>query len=186
MRVCVNCGSKPGFRPEYEDAARSTGEFLADSGIGLVYGGGAAGLMGTVARSCLAKGGSVIGVIPEKIYPRVSHFELNELHVVKTMHERKQKMSELSDAFLALPGGYGTFEEIFEAVAWLQLGYHSKPCGIFNVEGYYDPLSAFLENCREEGFLKSEHLDLLIVSDDLEEIFTLFREYRNRYTDKWE
>jgi len=182
----VNCGSKIGARSEYEEAARSTGEFIARNGMGLVYGGGAAGLMGILARSCLVNGGSVVGVIPDKIYRRVAHFELNELHIVKTMHERKQKMSELSDAFLALPGGYGTFEEIFEAVAWLQLGYHSKPCGIFNVEGYYDPLLAFLENCREEGFLKSEHLDLLIVSDDLEEIFTLFREYRNRYTDKWE
>ena len=185
-RVCVNCGSKPGTRVEYRVAAEETGRYLAKNDIGLVYGGGAAGLMGILAESCTSSGGQVIGVIPRKIYEKVPHIELTSLHVVETMHERKQKMADLSDGFIALPGGYGTFEEIFEAVAWLQLGYHSKPCAIYNICRYYDRLLGFLENCRDEGFLKKEHYDLLFVSDDLDDIFCYFREYRNRYTDKWE
>ena len=185
-RICVNCGSKPGSRTEYIAAAEYTGEYLADNDLELVYGGGAAGLMGVLASSCVNKGGTVTGVIPRKIYERVSHIELHSLHIVETMHERKQKMAELADAFIALPGGYGTFEEIFEAVAWLQLGYHSKPCAIYNVCGYYDSLVSFLDHCLDEGFLKREHYDLLFVSDDLDEIFSRFRSYRNRYTDKWE
>jgi uncharacterized protein (TIGR00730 family) len=185
-RICVNCGSKPGARTEYEEAARETGKYLAESDIGLVYGGGAAGLMGTVARSCLGNGGSVTGVIPRKIYEKVPHIELDSLYIVDTMHERKQKMADLSDGFIALPGGFGTFEEIFEAVAWLQLGYHSKPCALYNVCGYYDKLADFLGHCLGEGFLKEEHHELLIISDDLEEIFFQFRQYRNIYTDKWE
>ncbi len=184
-RVCINCGSKPGSRPEYGEAARKTGEFLALNDVGLVYGGGTAGLMGTLARSCVSRGGSVTGVIPRKIYERVSHIELEALHIVDTMHERKQKMSDLSDAFIALPGGYGTFEEIFESLAWLQLGYHAKPCAIYNVCGYYDRLLDFLGHCLGEGFLRKEHYQLLIVSDDLEEIFARFRDFRNSYTDKW-
>jgi hypothetical protein len=184
-RICVNCGSKPGARDEYEIAARNTGKQLADNGLELVYGGGDVGLMGVLARSCKSNGGSVTGVIPRKIFERVPHIELDFLHVVDTMHERKQKMMDLSDGFIALPGGYGTFEEIFEAVAWLQLGYHSKPCAVYNVCGYFDKLVDFLDHCLEEGFLKKEHHDLLVFSDDLEEIFSRFREWRNIYTDKW-
>ena len=185
-RVCVNCGSKPGVKVEYENAARKTGEYLAGNNIELVYGGGAAGLMGTLAEACLNKGGTVTGVIPRKIYERVSHIELDSLHIVDTMHERKQKMADLADAFIALPGGYGTFEEIFEAVAWLQLGYHSKPCAIYNICGYYDKLVSFLDNSLNEGFLKKEHYSLFFVSDDLDEIFSYFKHYQNRYTDKWQ
>jgi len=185
-RICVNCGSKPGVRTEYEAAARDTGKYLAANGIGLVYGGGAAGLMGTLARSRVSGGGSVTGVIPRKIYERVSHIELDSLFIVDTMHERKQKMADLSDGFIALPGGFGTFEEIFEAVAWLQLGYHSKPCAAYNVCGYYDKLADFLDHSLEEGFLKKENRDLLIISDDLEDIFSQLRSFRNIYTDKWE
>ena len=184
-RICVNCGSKSGTRDEYEEAARETGKQLAENGLGLVYGGGDVGLMGVLARSCLNNGGSVTGVIPRKIFDRVPHIRLDSLFIVDTMHERKQKMAELSDGFIALPGGYGTFEEIFEAVAWLQLGYHSKPCAIYNVCGYYDKLIEFLDGCLREGFLKKEHRALLVVSDDLEEIFSRFREWRNLYTDKW-
>ena len=184
--MCVNCGSKPGARPEYRIAAEETGKYLAENSIELVYGGGAAGLMGVLADACLSNGGIVTGVIPRKIHERVSHLELHSLHVVETMHERKEKMASLADAFIALPGGYGTFEEIFEAVAWLQLGYHSKPCAIYNICGYYDKMIAFLEHCLEEGFLKREHYDLLFVSDKLDEIFNHFQAYRNRYTDKWE
>jgi len=184
-RVCVNCGSKPGVKVDYENAARKTGEYLAENNIELVYGGGAAGLMGILAGACVKNGGRVTGVIPRKIYERVSHIELDSLHIVETMHERKQQMADLSDGFIALPGGYGTFEEIFEAVAWLQLGYHSKPCAIYNICGYYDKLVAFLEHCLDEGFLKKEHYDLLFVSDDLEEIFSHLVNYQDRYTDKW-
>ncbi len=185
-RICVNCGSKPGTSPEYEAAARDTGKYLADNSIGLVYGGGAAGLMGTLARTCLSNGGTVTGVIPSKIYERVPQIELDSLHIVDTMHQRKQLMSDLSDGFIALPGGYGTFEEIFEAVAWLQLGYHSKPCALYNVCGYYDKLVDFLDHGLAEGFLKKEHHELLIVSDNLGDIFSQFRSFRNIYTDKWE
>jgi uncharacterized protein (TIGR00730 family) len=184
-RICVNCGSKSGARAEYEGAAMDTGKQLADNGLELVYGGGDVGLMGVLARSCLSNGGSVTGVIPRKIFDKVPHIKLNSLYIVNTMHERKKKMAELSDGFIALPGGYGTFEEIFEAVAWLQLGYHSKPCAIYNVCGYFDKLIDFLDNCLREGFLKKEHRDLLVFSDDLEEIFFRFREWRNVYTDKW-
>jgi len=172
-------------RPEYEEAAGKTGRYLAGKGIGLVYGGGAAGLMGTLARACKDNGGNVTGVIPRKIYDNVSHIELDFLHIVETMHERKRKMSDLSDAFLALPGGFGTFEEIFEAVAWLQLGYHSKPCALYNVCGYYDPLQVFLKNCLSEGFLRREHYDLLFISDSLEAIFSHFRHFRHEYVSKW-
>lgn len=184
-RICVNCGSKTGNRAEYEAAARDMGKQLADNGLGLVYGGGDVGLMGVLARSCLSRGGSVTGVIPRKIFDQVPHIKLDSLYIVNTMHERKKKMAELSDGFIALPGGYGTFEEIFEAVAWLQLGYQTKPCAVYNVCGYYDKLIDFLDSCLSEGFLKKEHRELLVFSDDLEEIFTRFRDWRNIYTDKW-
>lgn len=183
--VCVNCGSKPGVKPEYQEAAQRLGEYLAINGIGLVYGGGNVGLMGILAHSCISRGGKVTGVIPERIYARVPHLELSELHIVKTMHERKRMMADLSDAFIALPGGYGTFEEIFEAVAWLQLGYHDKPCAIFNVCGYYDRLIDFLAHSLREGFLKPEHHDMLIVSDDLEEIFDRCYQFRHSEVGKW-
>lgn len=162
--VCVFCGSQPGVRPEYEAQARALGALLARQGISLVYGGGHVGLMGAVADAALAAGGKVVGVIPEHLMrPEIAHQGLTELHVVDTMHTRKRMMAERADAFVVLPGGYGTFEEMFEMVTWLQLQLHAKPVGVLNVEGYYDHLLAFLRHASQEGFIRPQHWDLLIV-----------------------
>jgi hypothetical protein len=162
--ICVFCGSMPGVRPEYLDAARELGELLAARGIELVYGGGHVGMMGALADSALSAGGRVIGVIPEHLMkPEVAHQKLSELRVVDSMHTRKRQMAERSDAFLVLPGGYGTFEEMFEMVTWLQLQLHAKPIGALNVAGFFDPLMDFLRHAAEEGFIRPQHWDLLIV-----------------------
>ncbi|MEN4099329.1 MAG: TIGR00730 family Rossman fold protein, partial [Anaerolineaceae bacterium] len=153
-RICVFCGSSPGARPEYLDAAAALGQALARRGLGLVYGGGRLGLMGAIARAALAAGGEVTGVIPRGLVEReVGFTELNDLRVVESMHERKALMIELSDGFIALPGGLGTIEEFFEALTWGQLGLHQKPCGLLNVSGYFDHLVAFLDNVRAEQFV---------------------------------
>ncbi|MET0396514.1 MAG: TIGR00730 family Rossman fold protein [Longimicrobiaceae bacterium] len=157
-RVCVFCGSSPGVRPAYAAAARAMGTRLAERGIGVVYGGGKVGLMGVVADAAMAAGGEVIGVIPEGLVAReVGHAGVTELRVVRTMHERKALMAELSDAFVALPGGFGTWEEYFEVLTWAQLGIHPKPCGLLNVEGYYGPLLAMMDHAVAEGFVRAEH-----------------------------
>lgn len=162
--VCVFCGSQPGVRPEYEELARELGTLLARQGITLVYGGGHVGLMGAVADAALAAGGKVVGVIPEHLMrPEIAHQSLTELHVVDTMHTRKRMMAERADAFVVLPGGYGTFEEMFEMVTWLQLQLHAKPVGVLNVQGYYDHLLAFLRHASQEGFIRPQHWDLVIV-----------------------
>lgn len=162
--VCVYCGSSPGARPEYLDAATELGRLLACEGMRLVYGGACVGVMGRVADAVLEGGGQVIGVIPQGLMERdLAHQGLTQLHVVATMHERKAMMAELSDAFIALPGGIGTFEELFEILTWAQLGIHHKPCGLLNVAGYYDQLLAFLDHSVREGFLASEHRSLLQV-----------------------
>jgi uncharacterized protein (TIGR00730 family) len=167
MRICVYTGSRHGSRPEYEAAARSFGTLLAKRGIGLVYGGGHLGLMGVVADAALAAGGEVVGVIPRKLVEwEVAHPGLTALHVVQSMHERKQMMADLSDAFVALPGGIGTMEELFEVWAWLHLGYHQKPCALLNVAGFYDPLITFLDGMVEEGFLKSGTREMLLTGTD--------------------
>jgi uncharacterized protein (TIGR00730 family) len=162
-RICVFCGSSSGARPEYAAAARAVGEGLAARGIGLVYGGGRVGLMGELAESALRAGGSVIGVIPQTLAAReVAHEGLTELRVVPSMHARKALMAELSDAFVALPGGLGTLEELCEVLTWAQLGIHAKPCGILNVDRYFDPLLALLDHAAREGFVKREHRAILI------------------------
>ncbi len=156
-RICVFCGSTSGVRPEYAAAARVLARDLAARGHGLVYGGGNVGLMGIIADAMLEAGGEVIGVIPHTLMTReIGHTGVTTLHVVDSMHERKALMADLSDAFIALPGGIGTFEEWFEAVTWTQLGLHRKPCGLLNVHGFYDELIRFMEHAWTEGFIKPE------------------------------
>jgi uncharacterized protein (TIGR00730 family) len=164
--VCVFCGSSPGARPEYLAAAESCGREIARRGLRLVYGGGNIGTMGALARSALAAGGKVLGVIPRKLYELVDKVELTELVVASDMHERKARMAKESDAFIALPGGIGTFEELFEAWAWRQIGFHAKPVGILEVAGFYAPLLDFLSRVSAEGFLKPSSLGELLVDTE--------------------
>lgn len=166
-RVCVFCGSSVGTRPEYAAAAVALAQAMADAGAGLVYGGGAVGLMGIVADAVLARGGEVIGVIPEALATReIAHTGLTELHVVSSMHERKALMADLSDAFIALPGGFGTFEEFCEVITWTQLGIHPKRCGLLNVAGYYDPLLAQFDRATSDGFVKPANRRIVIADTD--------------------
>ena len=166
-RICVFCGANDGVDPAHRDSARRLGAALANRGIGLVYGGASVGLMGAVADGAVAAGGEAIGVIPEMLMTKeLAHAGLTALHVVGTMHERKALMAELSDGFIALPGGIGTFEELFEIWTWAQLGAHGKPCGLLNDQGYYDALLAFLDQVVAKGFLRRRHRDLLIVERD--------------------
>lgn len=170
-RVCVFCGSASGARPEYGTLARRTGEALVARGIGLVYGGAAVGLMGILADTVLAGGGEVIGVIPERLSGReIAHAALTKLHVVGSMHERKALMADLSDGFLALPGGLGTMDELFEIATWAYLGIHAKPICLVNAGGYYDPLLHFLEHAADEGFIRESHRRLIRVGATPEEL----------------
>ena len=167
--LCVFCGSSPGNRPTYAALAVRTGELIARRGLKLVYGGGRVGLMGALADAALAAGGRVVGVIPQMLIDReVGHAGLSELHVVHTMSERKLLMGDLSDAFLALPGGIGTMDELFEAWTWTQLGLHRKPCALLNLDGYYDPLLEFLDRAVDEGFLQPQYRAALLVAADVE------------------
>lgn len=162
-RICVFCGSRPGNRPEYRAAARELGGLLAQHGIGLVYGGASVGMMGAIADAVLRGGGEVIGVIPQALVNReLAHDHLTDLRVVNSMHERKALMTELSDAMIALPGGFGTFEELFETITWVQLGLHQKAVGVLNVAGFYDGLLALVDHAIAEGFVPSGHRDLLL------------------------
>lgn len=168
-RVCVFCGANAGLREEYRSAARLLARALARRGLGLVYGGGNVGLMGTLADAMLLAGGEVIGVIPQRLVDKeVAHRGLTELRIVDTMHQRKAKMNELSDAFIALPGGYGTLEEFFEILTWSQLGIHRKPSGLLNVLGYYDSLLAMLDHAVAENFLLPANRKLVIAETDAE------------------
>ena len=167
LSVCVFCGSSPGANPAFAAAARQLGAGLAGRGIGLVYGGASVGLMGEVADAALASGGRVTGVITESLAGHeIAHSALNDLHVVTTMHERKALMSELSDAFVMLPGGFGTCEEFMESVTWTQLGIHAKQCGILNVEGFFDALLAFLGHAVDQGFIRARQVEGLVIADD--------------------
>lgn len=169
--LCVFCGSRPGADPGYVDMARTVGRVLTERGITIVYGGGRVGLMGAIADAALAANGRVIGVIPQMLMDReVAHGGLSELHVVRTMAERKDKMGELSDAFLTLPGGTGTMDELFEAWTWTQLGLQKKPSAILNFRGYYDPLIAFLDRAVEQGFLNAASRAELWVEEDPERV----------------
>jgi uncharacterized protein (TIGR00730 family) len=162
-RICVFCGSNPGGRPEYADAAREMGVALVERGIGLVYGGGGVGLMGIVADTVMHAGGEVIGVMPEALMRReVGQLDVTQLHIVGSMHERKAMMADLSDGFVAMPGGYGTFEEFCEVITWSQLGFHPKPCGLLNVAAYYAPLLAMFDHAVAERFVRPQHRALVL------------------------
>lgn len=166
-RLCVFCGSSTGNQRAYSDAAEALGALLAERGIGLVYGGGNVGLMGVIADAVMAGGGQVIGVIPQSLANReIAHTGITELRVVDSMHARKAMMAELADAFIAMPGGVGTFEEFFEVVTWTQLGLHRKPCGLLNVSGFYAPLAAFIDQAVTEGFIKPVHRAAIVVDSD--------------------
>ncbi|AXI01538.1 LOG family protein [Aquirhabdus parva] len=165
--ICVYCGSNSGKNPAYVESAKQLADVLVERNIGLVYGGAQIGVMGAVANRMLEQGGRVIGVIPEGLLLKeVAHQGLTELHVTKSMHERKALMAEHSEGFIALPGGIGTFEELFEVWTWAQLGFHHKPCGLLNIAGYYDQLIAFLDHAADEGFVKPPHRELLMVEQD--------------------
>jgi uncharacterized protein (TIGR00730 family) len=170
-RVCVFCGSSAGARPSYTEAAQRLGDLLAKRKIGLVFGGGCVGLMGTIADAVLAQGGEAIGVIPGLLVQReIGHQGVTQLHVVKTMHERKAMMADLSDAFIAMPGGYGTLEEICEIITWSQLGIQAKPCGFLNVDNYWNGFLEFLDHAVQEGFLRPENRDLVMVASSPKEM----------------
>jgi hypothetical protein len=176
--LCVYCGSRPGLGASYVEAAEGFGRLIAAEGITLVYGGGNVGLMGALADSVLEAGGKVIGVIPERLVAReLAHHGLTALHRVGSMHERKLKMAELADAFVALPGGVGTLEEIFEVITWTQLGIHAKPCAFLNVEQYYAGLFEFLDHMAEQRFIKHEHLGSLLRADDPRDLLIKLRNY---------
>jgi len=185
-RICVFCGSSPGSRPEYRAAAEEIGEELARCNIGLVYGGGNVGLMGVLADAVLRAGGEAVGVIPEHLMGReVGHKGLTKLHVVHSMHERKALMADLSEAFVALPGGFGTLEEFCEAVTWTQLGLHAKPCGVLNVLGYYTPLLAMFDHAVEERFLKAENRGLVLARESAAELLWALEQWRPARVEKW-
>lgn len=184
-RICVNCGSSPGFDPCYMAMARHLGRAIIENQYELVYGGADVGLMGQVADTVLKAGGVVRGIIPESLARKVSHQGLTELHVVGSMHERKKMMFDLSDAFIALPGGFGTLEEITELLTWAQLGLHSKPCGLINVNGYFDPLLSFLDNVVSNGFMTQEHRKVLLVSETPEDLLDQAAAYKPPTTEKW-
>jgi uncharacterized protein (TIGR00730 family) len=174
--VCVFCGSSSGARPEYAEAARRFGTALAGRGLGLVYGGGHVGLMGVLADAALAAGGEVVGVIPQALVDReLAHGRLTELLVVDTMHQRKALMADRADAFAALPGGFGTGDELFEILTWAQLGLHARPVGLLNVAGFFGPLLGWVDLAVREGFLRPEHRDLLVVADEPEALLELLR-----------
>ena len=186
-RLCVYCGSSPGAEGVYAAAARDLGELLVASGIGLVYGGAKKGLMGIIADTVLAGGGEVRGVIPRALGDReIAHDGLTRLHVVDSMHERKSLMAVLADGFVALPGGFGTLEEIIEVLTWGQLQFHSKPCGLLNVAGYFDQLLAFFDHARTRGFLRPEHRDMLIVADSPAALLERFGQYSPPAVAKWQ
>ena len=174
--ICVYCGSRPGERPEFSQAAQAVGQWIGRHGGQLVYGGGRTGLMGTVAEATRLAGGRVVGIIPKALVDKeLANPLCDELHVVDTMHERKAMMGERADAFVALPGGIGTFEELFEIWTWRQLGYHDKPVGILNVDGYYDALLTFLAHSVREGFMGEWQMELIRTGTDVPELLTALR-----------
>jgi uncharacterized protein (TIGR00730 family) len=185
-RVCVFCGSRNGTRDQYVAAARRMGEALARRGIGLVYGGGGIGLMGILADAALSAGGDVIGVIPEALMAReVAHRGLTDLRVVASMHERKALMAELADAFVALPGGFGTLEEFCESLTWAQLGIHRKPCGLLNVEGFFDPLLLLFDHAVRERFVSPDHRSLVVVEEDPERLLDALSRWEPPALERW-
>ncbi len=185
-RICVFTGSSLGVNAAHRAAAATFADVLAARDIELVYGGGCVGLMGVLADTMLACGGRVIGVIPHALMQReVGHRGLTELTVVDSMHERKATMAALADGFVALPGGFGTLEELFEILTWAQLGLHGKPCGVLNVDGYFDSLLKFLDHAVEQGFVRCEHRDLLLVDDDPQRLLARFEDHRPPRIETW-
>jgi uncharacterized protein (TIGR00730 family) len=185
-RVCVFCGSNPGLNPVYLEAATNLGRFLAQQGVGVVFGGGGVGLMGALADAATAAGGRVTGMIPEQLMAReLGHSQITELRVVGSMHARKALMMELADAFIALPGGAGTLEELSEVWTWGQLGIHHKPLGLLNVGGYYTPFLAFLDQMVAEGFLAPRHRAMVLVETDPAVLLERFRQYQPPDVPQW-
>jgi len=185
-RVCVYCGSSVGNNPIYRDVAVAMGSLLAKKKIALVYGGGHVGLMGVIADAVLAAGGEAIGVIPQSLADReIAHGGLTDLRIVDSMHTRKAMMADLSDAFIAMPGGVGTFEEFFEAITWTQLGLHRKPCGLLNAGGFYTPLVAFIDQAVSEGFIKPIHRSMMVVDDNPERLINTLAEMDLPDVPKW-
>lgn len=187
QRICVYCGSSSGARPVYADAARQLADLLVGEHLELVYGGASKGIMGIIADRVLGQGGVVHGVIPQSLYDKeIAHQGLSELHVVGSMHERKTLMADLADGFIAMPGGFGTLEEIIEAVTWGQLRFHAKPCGLLNVDGYFDGLLEWLDHAVGEGFLRAENRRMLLADDDPAALLARFRRYRPPAVEKWQ
>lgn len=185
-RICVFCGSSTGRNPIYLSAAAALANELVARGISIVYGGGKAGLMGVIAETALAAGGEVIGVMPRDLVDKErAHLSLTQLYVVASMHERKALMAELADAFIALPGGYGTFEEFCEVLTWTQLGLHRKPCGILNVHGYYNALLNLFDHALDEEFVRPEHREMVISSPDPEALIDLLLHSNTPLVEKW-
>ena len=185
-RVCVFCGSSKGLRAAYTSAAKAMGQALVKRNIGLVYGGGNVGLMGVIADAMLAEGGEVIGVIPQDLVAKeVAHQHLTEQRIVSSMHERKALMAELSDAFIAMPGGMGTFDEFCEILTWAQLGIHQKPCGILNVENYFTPLLTMFDHATAEGFLRDTHRALVLEASEPDVLLKALETYQPQYATKW-
>lgn len=184
--ICVYCGSNPGKRPDYVESAHELASELVNRDIGLVYGGASVGIMGALADAVLAQGGRVIGVIPESLMRKeVGHHHLTELHVVPSMHARKTMMAERSDGFIALPGGAGTLEEIFETWTWAQLGMHQKPCGLLNIAGYYDQLAGFLDHTLQESFMRAEHRAMLLIESQPAALLDRYADYTPPTVSKW-
>lgn len=184
--ICVYCGSSFGEKPAYAQAARDLANALTKEGIKLVYGGASVGIMGEIANTVLANGGEVIGVIPQALVDKeVSHASLTKLHIVSSMHERKALMAELSDGFIALPGGFGTLEELFEVLTWSQLGFHQKPVALLNVANYYDSLLEFIDQTTQQMFIKPEHRSLLLADIEVEALIDQMRKFVPPHITKW-
>ncbi|QEM67720.1 TIGR00730 family Rossman fold protein [Geobacter sp. FeAm09] len=184
--ICVYCGSSPGRQEAYTSAARDLAKSLVDRNLRLVYGGASVGVMGLVADAVLQLGGEAVGVIPDALMRKeLAHPNLTELHVTRSMHERKTMMAELADGFIALPGGIGTLEELFEIWTWAQLGFHGKPCGLLNIAGYYDALITFLDHTVAEQFVREPHRSMLLVEQDPEALLDRFAGYQPPTVQKW-
>ena len=184
--ICVFCGSNYGNDMEYRQAARELGKFLANKKISLIYGGGKAGLMGEIADAVLSHKGHVIGIIPKFLKDmELAHENISELFIVDTMHTRKAKMYELADGFIVMPGGYGTYEELFEVLSWLQIGIHNKPIGLLNVNGFFDPLIKMLEHTVDKGFAKPENLKLIISAGNVATLYQLMENFKPNLVNKW-
>ncbi|MEN2768471.1 TIGR00730 family Rossman fold protein [Ornithinibacillus xuwenensis] len=184
--IAVFCGSSKGIDPIYMEEAKNLGKVLVDNGLDLVYGGATVGCMGAVADAVMEAGGKVIGVIPEKLKNvEIAHETLSELYVVKGMHERKALMADYADGFVALPGGTGTLEEWFEVFTWAQLGYHNKPCALLNINHYYSPILSLFDHMIEQGFVKSEYKDLIVIDEESKALVTKLMNHKGEYIHKW-